>query len=662
MPERICNTGIFSHVDAGKTTITEQFLFLSGALREAGDVNKGTTVSDHLEVERARGVSVRSADVAFGWKDCRINLIDTPGHTDFSAEVERALRVIDGAILVVSAVEGVQAHTYAIWEAIKQRKIPVVVFINKIDRQGSDYRRVLRELQQELGMTVFPLFATENEGSSAASIYRLTGGEAGPDAKQDYRQALENLASLDEELLEAYLENEKLADVLIEEKLKACTLQQEICPVLTGVAKNGTGMEALLDAVAGFFPKQAEDTGLLSALVYRVHVDPSLGRLAHVRLFDGSIRVRDQIMNLRTQAESKAAQLRKSFTGKMQDTEMLQAGDTGIVSGLQDVQVGDVLGSEHAVPPETSLQVPLMTVQVNPVVANDFTALAHALEMLNMEDPRLGFRWYRDERELHIDLMGPVQMEILQAMLISRFGVEASFGDPTVIYKETPATSGTGFASYTMPKPCWAVVQFAIKPGVPGSGIRFHSLVSTDKIKQKYQNEIAQTVPRALTQGIKGWEVTDIDITLVDGEDHEIHSRPGDFIIATPMALMQGLTQTGTTLLEPVLDFVIRAPEDLLGRITADIHKMRGTFNTPDFTSQQFVLRGRLPAATSLDYGIRLGALSGGKARLRFSFHGYEPCPDSEGRTRSYKGVNPLDTSRWILHARGAFRQEERRM
>ncbi len=659
MAEKIRSIGIFSHVDAGKTTITEQFLFLSGATKSAGDVNKGTTVTDHLDVERERGVSVRSADVSFMWKNHRINLVDTPGHADFASEVERALRVIDGAILVVSAVEGVQAHTYALWDALKNRKIPVIIFINKTDRQGANFGEVLKSLESELRLLTFPLFAPHREGEADASVIKIRRSVQDLVPGDFWEHAMENLAGLDEALLEAFLEERAIPEEEILEKLKDYTCRQKIFPVLCGVAKSGPGIGELLDAVTFFFPAQYTNSGKLSALVYRVRIDPVLGRLAHVRVFDGQISVRDQIMNLRTAMPEKVAQVKKSFTGKPEDKTAVEAGDIGIISGLSTVRTGDMLGSDHAVPPDMPLQVPLMTVCVEPENKDDFTRLAQALELLDLEDPRLNFRWYRDEQELHLDLMGYIQIEILQSMLQQRFGVKATFGEPAVIYRETPAASGYGFASYTMPKPCWAVVKFRIEPGAPGTGVQHWSEVSTDKIRQKYQNEITHTVPRALQQGIKGWEVTDIKVTLVDGEDHEIHSRPGDFIIATPMALMQGLMQTGTTLLEPVMDFVINAPEELLGKITGDLHKMRGSFGTPEFINGQFTLSGQVPAAISMDYGIRLGSLSGGKARVRFSLHGYCACPPGEGATRPYKGVNPLDTAKWILHARGAYRREE---
>lgn len=662
MTNKIRNIGILSHVDAGKTTITEHLLFLGGAIKQPGDVNKGTTISDSLKVERERGVSVRSSDVSFLWKDCLINLIDTPGHTDFSAEVERSLQIMDGAILVVSAAEGIQAHTYAIWEALKSRKIPVLIFINKIDRQGADFLHVVESIEKEFSIPVFLMNKPENEGTNMPGIIDVFGSEISLASGSVFEHSFENLANLDEELLNAYVNGESITRQTILSKFKTYTQSVKIFPIYCGMAKNGIGIPELLDAVVAFFPDTAISGGNLSALIYKIEQDQTHGRMAHVRVFDGEIRVRDLILNQTTKKEEKVAQIKKSIAGKLRDMQELKCGDIGILTGLASANTGDILGSDHLIPLPATLQVPMMTVQLAPENESDFSQLAQALEALNLEDPKLNLRWYRDENELHIDLMGKIQMEILENQIQERFGIKAKFSEPTIIYKETPAGKGTGFASYTMPKPCWAVVAFAIEPGERGSGIKFKSLVSVDKIKQKYQNEIQACISSALSQGIKGWELTDLSITLIEGEDHEIHSRPGDFIIATPMALMNGLSKIGTTLLEPILSFTITAPEELLGKVAADLHKMRGTFDTPSFLNGKFEIKGKVPAATSLDYGIQLGSMSAGKGQARFSFHGYETCTDSQGVTRPYKGVSPLDRSRWILHARGAFKADERKM
>ena len=662
MPKPIRNIGILAHVDAGKTTITEQFLYLAGIIKAPGNVNHGTTVTDSLDVERERGVSVRAVSTSIEWKGSQINLIDTPGHVDFSSEVERSLRVLDGAILVVSAVEAVQAHTFTLWEALKEMIIPTLVFVNKIDRDGADFENVLNEFSEELGVKIFPLDSPCDEGSSKASSIQLWDGVNNAPLNKSMELAIENLAGLDEEVLEKYLDDIDLTGVFLFSKLKLYTSQCLIHPVLCGVAKNGVGVQALLDAVIGYLPEAKIGIEELSALVYKIEYNASHGRLAHIRLFGGELKNRDVVKNYSQQTEGKVARVLKYNAGKLKSVDVLVCGDTGVLAGLQDVRAGDILGQPGDIQDVTILQIPFLTTRIKPLADEQYIALAEALMQLNLEDPNLDFNWYKTEKELHLKLMGKIQMEVLQSTIKSRFDIEVVFEKPMVIYKESPKTAALGSASYTMPKPCWAVLQFKIEPGNPGSGITYSSVVSVDKIHQKYQNEIEQAVPKALQQGIKGWEVTDIKVTLVDGEDHVVHSRPGDFILATPMALMDALTNSGTNLLEPMMHFEVKAGEEHLGSISSDLHMMRAVFANPEFQDGKFTLKGKVPASTSMDYSLRFNSVTGGKGKLRLSFVAYQSCTDEQGQTRPYRGVSPLDRSQWILHARGAFKADERKM
>ena len=252
-------------------------------------------------------------------------------------------------------------------------------------------------------------------------------------------------------------------------------------------------------------------------------------------------------------------------------------------------------------------------------------------------------------------MMGWIQMEVLERILADRFGIEARFENPTVIYRETPATAAEGFVQYWMPKPCWAILKFRIEPGERGSGVVYSSVVPVNDVQQKYQNEVARTIATALKQGIKGWEVTDVRITLVEGEDHPMHSRAGDFAIATPMGIMNGLVNCGTTLLEPMVRFRINASDDLLGVITSDITRMRGAFESPEMATGRFTLEGIVPLATSLDFPVKLSSRSGGKARISTHFSGYRACTDEQGVIRSFRGISPLDTAKYILKARKAI-------
>jgi len=661
--QNIRNIGILAHVDAGKTSITENLLFLGGATRKMGSVDSGSAITDFLEVEKERGISVRSACTSFMWKGTQINLIDTPGHVDFSAEVERVLRVLDAAILVVSAAESVQAHTHTLYEALRERQIPVLIFINKIDRSGADVLQVFNDLQKELKAPVFALQSCIEEGSNEASIcdlWQVESNELGNDLKE---VSLEILANTDEEVLEKYLDGEELKASYCLSKVQHLCKQSEICPVILGVAKNGTGMTELLDSIVNYLPEAKLNSEVeTSALVFKIEHDKTLGRLAHIRLFNGSLKNRDSIRNVVAKRDEKVALIRKTYTNKHVDIGTLQAGDIGIVSGMPEVQVGDILGSNKDIPKLTSLQIPLLTVGIKSKNEADYARLAEALQELSSEDPLLQFEWFKEDREMNLHIMGTIQMEILEMLLRNRFGLEISFDEPKVVYKETPAKEIEGYIRYTMPKPCWAVLRFKIEPGERGSGIVYKSNVGVNDVLQKYQNEVKRTIPKALEQGIKGWEVTDIKITLIEGEDHEMHSRPGDFMIATPMGLLKGLKEADTKLLEPILKFRISAPEEFLGKIAGELNQLRAVFANPEFDDGKFHLEGEAPAATTMDFNIRLSSLTGGKGKVKFSFSGYQDCPEEEGYERAFKGVNPLDESQWILHARGAFKTNEWRL
>ena len=651
MNPNIRNIGILAHVDAGKTTVTENFLYLSGQTKKLGSVDDGTAQTDFLDVERERGISVRSSNTTFKWEGVKINLIDTPGHVDFSADVERVLRVLDCAVLVVSAVEGVQAHTETLWNALQNLKIPCIIFINKIDRAGADVEIVINEIRKELTNKLAILSEVADEATRKANVSFLWNNKALNDT------IIEEIANADQKILDKYLNEHEFSFGELDDALIKAVRLCDLFPVLMGSAKNSIGVRELLNAIIHYFPGPVSDVSKpLSAIVYSINHDKTMGRIAQVKVLNGSIKNREIIKNVSQKIEEKVTQVRKLISNKFEDIGFVEAGDIAGICGLQNVEVGDVLGEfSDALPNNISLRTPLLTVQVKADNEKDYPALAAALQKLSTEDPTLDFEWLREDKELHVKIMGWIQIEVLEKILENRFGIKAKFDDPTVIYKETPSEKGEGYVRYWMPKPCWAIMKFLIEPGERGSGIIYKSNISVDDVQQKYQNEVERTIPNALKQGIKGWEVTDLKITLIEGEDHQVHSNPGDFVVATPMGVMNGLTNTGTTLLEPLISFKIFASEDLLGAITSDISQMRGTFDSPEMENEKFMLKGILPVATSLDFPVRLSSRSGGKAKISTKFYGYQECSDELGKTREYKGISPLDTSKWILKARKAL-------
>ena len=650
MKSRIRNLGILAHVDAGKTTVTENMLFLSGAIRAVGNVDKGTSLSDGLEVERRRGISVRATTLSFTWQDVQINLIDTPGHVDFAAEVERSLRILDCAILVLSAVEGIQSHTETIWKALEALDIPVVLFVNKLDRVGANAAAVVADLKRRFSPDMALFNQPVGSGTTAAAVSALD---------EDGLQLLaEAVAAKDDLLLERYLGDELLSFRDLYDTIVHCVPQRELFPVFCGVAKGGIGIVPLLDGIVSYFPDtQAQVDAPPSGVVFRLDHDAKLGRVAGVRLFAGRLSNRDTVRNVTADRMEKVTQIKRSLGNRYEDAGVLNAGDIGFVCGMPDVQIGDVLGDAGPVPGTYELSEPLLSVRAIPADETDHARLAQALQQLSSEDPHLNFTWFDDERELHVKIMGTIQTEILTELLDTRFGIQARFDDPTVLYKETPAATGYGIERYTMPKPCWAIVKYLLEPAERGSGVVYSSEVSVNDVKAKYQSEIESSIQGTLKQGIKGWEVTDLKITLVEGSDHVLHSRPGNFKLATNIAVLKGLTETDTILLEPILSFRIEAPENFVGKITSVIVNGRGTVEPVQTDHGQVVVSGRIPLATSMNFPIRLNSMTGGTAKYTFHYGGYGPCPRGEGVERGYKGISPLDRSKYILKMRGAIKE-----
>ncbi len=684
-PKAIRNIGIYAHVDAGKTTITENFLYLSGAIRSLGSVDKGTAHTDYLEVERSRGISVRAASTTFLWKDTTINLIDTPGHMDFTAEVERSMRVLDGAILVVSAAEGVQAQTEMIWKALKSRNIPTLFFMNKIDRFGAEPQRVIHDIEQFLTPSILPIQyvrgLAEGNASISDAIQQVSGLAEGSACISDAIQQVSGLAESnacisdaiqceipyedgllervcegDDILLAQWLDGKSISPVVLQKSIQTQTKAGKLYPLLYGAALKSMGLKALLDAVVTYLPPpKINESDALAGIVFRIEQDKTMGKIAHVRLYGGALTNRDNVHNATQDIDEKITQIRKVSASKHEDIGYLAAGDIASVCGLSRARIGDILGSDSGVPVESHIAEPLLLVQVFPENDAAIPSLVAALQELSDEDPLLSLEWIKEERRLHIKIMGTIQLEILGSLLKTRFGLAATFGSPVVIYKETPSKAMTGYISYTMPKPCWAILEFYIKPLPRGSGVKTGGWVREEKLHSRYQRQVWQTLPSALRQGPLGWEVTDLEVTLLNGEHHIFHTHPLDFVTATPMGIMNGLLNTGTTLLEPMTACRISAPDTISSKILGDIVQMRGTFDPPVIVNGTFTVEARLPVATSMDYAVRLGAISGGRGLLSAHFDGYEPCPLELGTTTPYRGVNPADQAKYILYTRKAL-------
>ena len=664
------NIGILAHVDSGKTTLTEQLLYLTGAIRSLGSVDAGTAATDSLSVEKQRGISVRTATASARWNDVTINIIDTPGHIDFAGEVERAVSALDYAVVIVSAVEGVRAHTENILKSLDAAKLPRIIFINKTDRTGSDTAKIISELEGVSSQPHFVLSQIENEGSENTNV-RLIDDEI-------FRQrATEALADICDEAADAFLSDELLsfgrADELVREEISSCRLT----PVVFGSAKYSIGIKDLADTLVKYMPdSKRRQTENLCGIIFKIEHDKSLGKVSHIRLFGGEIANRDEVeifvpeekkiiisdtveFEEKPPVKEKVSQIKKFCGSKSTDVGIIRSGDVAAVCGLPSAKTGNFIGS-LCVNESAKLVNPFLRVKVTPSDADPLKIpqLAAALGELSDEEPYIDAKWENGQKEITISTTGKIQLEVLSNLLKERYNLSADFSPPTVIYKETPSAKGFAKARYTMPKPCWAVVEFLFEPMPRGYGVSYHGRLPSNQCFYRYQSHIRTSFNSCLEQGLYGWEVTDFKCTLVGGEHHTIHTHPLDFFVCTPMAFMNGLSEIGSTILEPLLKIRVTAPEELSGKIFSEVIKMGGEYDTPVIRSGIATLEAIVPVATSMNFPERLATLSSGKAVLAQSFYGYRECRDGEEHVNPRRGVNPLDRSKWILWARGAYQSE----
>lgn len=650
LKDKIINIGIVAHVDAGKTTLTEQLLYHSGELRKKGNVDDGTSQTDWLSIERSRGISVKLSSVRITKGDCHINIIDTPGHVDFNGEVERSLSILDCAVLMISAVEGIQGQTELLFEALRQTKIPTILLINKIDRVGSDVEALINAIKSQFTPSVINFHDVRNQGGRDCAIQNRELAEPA-----FFEECVLALSEFDPSLLEKFLSDDSITPACLEEKLKTAMNNTQIIPVLCSSASLGIGIDDLLEFVVKFMDgAKGSKEDELSAIVYKIEHDKTMGKIAHVRMFGGTIKNRDSIYIPSCEKSQKVTQVRRVFGAKYTDIGEVAAGDIAVLCGLSPIQIGDVIGSRGKWR-TFKLAVPLLKVKVLPHINSELPALMSALRELCDEDPLLDMEYISEEQEIQIKIMGAIQLEIIAALLKERYNLDVRFSPPSVIYKETPVKTGEGFEAYTMPKPCWAVVRLKIEPGKPGSGLEYSSIVPNNDIFLRYQHHIKTSVQETLKQGLYGWEVTDLKVTLIGGQHHIMHTHPLDFFLATPMAVLNGLVNAGTTLLEPMLTMRISAQEEFLGKIIGDLVQMRGTFDSPVIRAGNFVVEAYIPVATSLEYSIKLGIITSGRAVVSTRFAGYRECPVELGASTKRRGVNPLDRAKWILHKRNAL-------
>ena len=651
------NLGILAHVDAGKTTLTERLLYAAGVIDEIGRVDDGTTQTDSLALERQRGITIKSAVVSFVVDGVTINLIDTPGHPDFIAEVERVLGVLDGAVLVVSAVEGVQSQTLLLFRALCRLGVPTVVFLNKIDRVGADDQRVLAAVSERLSANVLAMGAPWGVGTKRAcvALHRL-------DDPTFAQAAIEVMAINDDMILRRYLDEASIAPGPLGEALAEQTAQGQVLPVYFGAALTGVGVEDFLHAIPTLLPSvEGVGTGPASGTVFKIERGPSAEKIAFVRMFSGTLRTRDRL-RLGVAVETVTA-IEVFDRGATQRRPAARAGEIAKVHGLSTARIGDTLGPMVHTVDQRSFARPTLETAIVPRREGQKRAVFDALSELAEQDPLINLRQDDSRQELYLSLYGEVQKEIVAQTLMGDYGLDVEFRPTTPVCIERP--NRVGAAIELLPPgrspshPFLATVGLEISPLPPDSGVILELDVSVKSIPihvfdsvEAFGQLMQRSVLDTLGQGLHGWAVTDCRVVMTDcGYQAPPRKWPGttlsDYRLLTPLVLMAALKEAGTTVLEPVLQFRMEFPAQDLGPIISIVSELEARPGAPNTSGSLSVLEGVIRVARFHDLQTRLPELTRGEGVIESAFAGYRPvhgAPPSRPRTDR----NPLDRADYL--------------
>ncbi|MER5428172.1 translation factor GTPase family protein [Streptomyces sp. NPDC002588] len=646
----LLNLGILAHVDAGKTSLTERLLHAAGIIDEIGSVDAGSTQTDTLALERQRGITIKSAVVSFPVDDVTVNLIDTPGHPDFIAEVERVLGVLDGAVLVVSAVEGVQAQTRILLRTLRRLGIPTLVFVNKTDRRGARDTGLLSELAERLSAPVVPMGTVTGLGTRAAAFHEGT-------------VTADVLAEHDDDLLAAYVEG-TLTPGRVRAALRALTGRALVHPVYFGSAATGAGVPELVSGIKELLPAaEGDPEGPLSAAVFKVERGPAGEKIAYARVFSGTLRTRDRVPH--GDREGRVTAIGVFDHGTDVRHESVPAGRIARLWGLTDVRVGDSLGVPRKEYGRFFAPPTLETVVV-PGPATDRRSLHLALTRLAEQDPLIGLRHDEVRQETSVSLYGEVQKEVVQATLADEYGLQVTFRETTPLCVERPA--GTGAAAEFVKKdanPFLATVGLRVEARPPGTGVTFGLGVELGAMPYAFFKAVEDTVRRTLRQGLHGWEVTDCAVTMThcgycprqshahQGFDKSMSSTGHDFRGLTPLVLVEALRRAGSRVHEPMHRFRLEAPADTLGGLLPVLAARRAVPQTTQTRGGRCVLEGVVPAAQVHGLEQRIPGLTRGEGEWESAFDHYAPVVHGAVPERPRTDHNPLDRKVYLLNVTG---------
>ncbi len=671
---KVRNIGIAAHIDAGKTTTTERILFYTGMSHKIGEVHDGAATMDWMEQEKERGITITSAATTCFWRNHQINIIDTPGHVDFTIEVERSMRVLDGAVAVFCAVGGVQPQSETVWRQANKYRVPRIVFVNKMDRIGANFYEVERQIKERLKANPVPVqipIGAEDDFKGVVDLVRMKAlvweDEAAMGSKyeiedipaelqdkaEEYREKmLEAVAETSEELMDKYLGGEELTQEEIINGIKAATISMDIVPMLCGSAFKNKGVQPLLDAVVDFLPAPTEveaikghyedgtevtvestDDGPFAALAFKIMTDPFVGQLTFIRVYRGILESGSYVYNTTKGKKERIGRLLRMHSNKREEIKELYAGEIGAVVGLKDTLTGDTLASEEdkVILERMEFPEPVISVAVEPKTKADQEKMSVALQKLAQEDP--SFRVTTDEEsgQTIISGMGELHLEIIVDRMLREFKVEAEVGQPQVAYRETitiPVNQEYKYAKQTGGRGQYGHVFIKMEPQERGKGYEFVNEIKGGVIPKEYIPAVDKGIQEAMQGGVlAGYPVEDVKITLYDGSYHEVDSSEMAFKLAGSMAFKEGAKKANPVLLEPIMKVEVEVPEEFMGDVIGDLNRRRGQVNSMDERGGNKIVNAFVPLAEMFGYSTDLRSATQGRATYSMEFDHYAEVP-----------------------------------
>lgn len=638
---KILNIGILAHVDAGKTTLTESMLYTSGTIAESGRVDSGSTITDSMALEKQRGITIQASIASYQWNNVKINLIDTPGHMDFYSEVERSLNILDGAILLISAKDGIQAQTRILFDAIKKRKLPTLIFINKIDQPDIDLDSLYKDIKEKLTSHILVMQCITNKSTLITSR---------PDQLTDEFKNI--IIEGDEALLEKYVLDQTITTEELFMSRSKHMSNASLLPIYHGSALKHIGTKELMDGIVMEFQSYIlQPDPNLSALVYKIERDDNRNKRTYMRIWGGTLRTRD-VLKLKEHSDSiKIKKLEMSSNGKIVETDCVPCGDIAILPNEARCKIGDSIGT---IPNNNNTilhnQNLIMQSNIAPVFPSDRARLLEALAELAETDPLLQYKLDSRSTDIIMEFLGKVQMEVILSLLQSRYHLSVKIENVTTIYKERPIKNAAFTAHIEVPpNPYWASIGLSIEPLPIGTGLCYESKVSYGYLNKSFQNAVEEGIRYGCKQGLYGWEVTDLKVCFEYGVYYSPVSTPADFRHLAPIVLEQAFRQSGTELLEPCLSFELYIPQDCNARVYNDLKKYHAEIEFMKTQHNEIIVSGKIPARTSQLYKEQLSEFTNGRGVFLTELAGYQQNT-GETFTQARKPDDRLDKTRHLFN------------